>query len=65
MDLLDHQEKWERKEIEACQEIREYKAPKEMVVFPAPPARLVHLDSPGCLVQSVRKDLKETREPSV
>lgn len=48
---MDLQERWERKEIEACQEIREYKALKEMVVLVVPQARLVHLDSLGCLVQ--------------
>ncbi len=31
LDWLDLQERWEKKEIEACQEIREYKALKEMV----------------------------------
>jgi len=28
---LELQERWGRKEIEACREIREYKAPKEML----------------------------------
>ncbi len=31
LDWLDLQERLEKKEIEACQEIREYKALKEMV----------------------------------
>lgn len=48
---MDLQERWERKEIEAFREIREYKALKEMVVLVVPPARLAHLDPRGCLVQ--------------
>lgn len=48
---MDHQEKWERKEIGACLGFREYKEPKEMVVLVAPLALLALLDPLGCLVQ--------------